>query len=138
MSDKVDFDEIVTEFNLENQEVIFGIIKVRGATDAPTIITRKSQVVDLVSHYFTTKGYLQNGHRPKPDWVQPDDNPTPADKKGNKNSSGVSSEPHAYSKAASNPRSAQSTVADAQGEGQPAFNNTAGNLRRSLDANTAS
>ena len=64
---KADFDEVRTEFYLATQEVILDIIQARGATDELTFITRKSQVVDLVSHYFATNGYHQNSRHSNPD-----------------------------------------------------------------------
>ena len=127
MSDKVDFEEIASEYNLEVQEVIFDIIKVRDAIEAPTPIARKSRVVALVTQYFATNGYLQHSYRTNPDWVQPSGDPTSANKKGKDNSAG-SSDPPAYSKATNHPRSAQPT----------ASGNQAGNLRLNLDASTDS
>ena len=84
MSDNVDFEEIAAEYNLEVQEVILNIIKVRDTIEAPTFLTRKPQAVALASPYLASNGYLQNNYRNDPDWVQPSGDPTSANKKAKK------------------------------------------------------
>ena len=59
-----EFGEVKAKGRTAVLEIPLDVVNARDTTDEIIWITSKTQVVELVSHYFRTNGYLPNSRHP--------------------------------------------------------------------------